>query len=77
MFEISESIEQVGFCWSLKNPNPSIKNTGADGVMTNGEWNSDMINLKPDTKYYVRAYVKTSDGKYYYGNVISFETRQQ
>ena len=77
MFEISESIEQVGFCWSLKNPNPSIKNTGVDGVMTNGEWNSDMFNLKPKTNYYVRAYVKTTDGKYYYGNVVTFETLPQ
>ena len=66
------SIGMCGVCWS-KSPSPSTNdyfttdNTGA------GEFVSNIKNLEPDTKYFVRAYATTSSG-IMYGEEIDFTT---
>ena len=74
-YAIPENIVQVGSCWSLKNPNPTIANTRTvDDEIINGQWGSSILNLRPDTKYWIRAYVVTESGQVYYGNVTTFTT---
>lgn len=75
-YNLPEPIVQAGSCWSLKNPNPTTVNTRTVGdEVSNGQWTSSMENqLKPETKYWIRAYVITASGKTYYGNVITFTT---
>ena len=74
-YAIPENIVQAGSCWSLKNPNPTIANTRTvDDEIINGQWGSSILNLRPDTKYWIRAYVVTESGQVYYGNVTTFTT---
>ncbi|MBU1139769.1 MAG: hypothetical protein KKA76_12375 [Proteobacteria bacterium] len=40
-----------------------------------GEFRSDILNITPDTLYYVRAYAELSDGTVIYGNELQFETK--
>jgi hypothetical protein len=69
-----EGIIQHGHCWSL-NPNPTISNDkterGTRDVI--GEYSSDLINLTPNKKYYVKAYATDKDGEHY-GREINFTT---
>lgn len=67
------SILVAGTCWSLKNPNPTTNNTRSGDAVIDGRWASSMENLKPNTTYYVRAYVVTGSNTYY-GNVVTFTT---
>lgn len=75
---IPETVVQAGSCWSLKNPLPTTNNTRTEGdAITNGLWQSSMVNLRPGTTYYVRAYIVTSSGAVYYGNVVTFKTKAE
>lgn len=61
-----------GVCWSLS-MNPTINNNHtADGVGT-GSYVSNLSNLVPNSKYYIRSYATNSEGTGY-GNEISFTT---
>lgn len=65
-----------GICWSnfpdpVRDPKYNYNNT-ADGAGS-GSFTSNLINLLPGTKYYVRAYA-TNLGGTAYGNQISFTT---
>jgi hypothetical protein len=70
-----EGITQHGHCWSIT-PNPSTNNdkTEIGARVTPGSYISNLINLAPNQKYYVKAYAIDSKGKQYYGNEISFTT---
>ena len=74
LFNISDPIMDAGFVWSFRNNCPTIRHTRIDCVVTNGQWSGKICNLKPNTEYYVRTYVKTANDKYYYGNVVKFKT---
>ena len=74
LFSIPETITLAGACWSLKNNRPTTANKRSGDVVTNGQWRSSMLNLNPDTEYYVRTYVITASGRVYYGNVVTFRT---
>jgi uncharacterized protein (TIGR02145 family) len=67
-------IKKYGHCWSLS-PGPTISNdkTELGKVNTTGTYNSEMVDLAPGNKYYVRAYATDNDGTSY-GNEISFIT---
>ena len=61
-----------GVCWS-SSMNPTINNFhSSDGIGT-GTFASNIINLVPNTLYYVRSYATNSVGTGY-GNEISFTT---
>jgi len=58
-------ILEKGVCWSEKSP-PSINDYCSDrGVQNTGKYKSPLNNLKPGTKYYVRAYAKNLAGTAY------------
>lgn len=74
---IPDTITMAGACWSLKNDHPTLSNTRTSDVVTNGRWRTLMGNLRYDTEYYVRAYVITTSGRVYYGNVMRFKTKDR
>ncbi|MPL81719.1 hypothetical protein SDC9_27649 [bioreactor metagenome] len=61
-----------GLCWSIK-PGPSLKDTYSTDGSGTGSFITNIINLAPGTKYYVRAYATNSLGTAY-GNEVSFTT---
>lgn len=64
-----------GVCWNTS-ANPTISNSKTnDGTGVNN-FTSSIINLQPNTLYYVRAYATNSVGTAY-GNQISFTTNQE
>ncbi len=67
-------IKQHGHCWSVTS-NPSVSNdkTELGPRSTTGTFNSPMVELSPNTKYYVRAYATDNEG-ISYGDEISFTT---
>jgi len=65
--------QKVGFCWNISS-NPTIEN---DTVMTNfkhGDFSFEIKGLKPNTKYYLRAYAN-SGNKVIYSDQIVFTTK--
>ena len=67
------SIIERGFCWS-ESPDPTVNDaTTTEYLSNNGQifWLRD---LKPATKYYMRAYAKTDGHRVGYGDVIKFYT---
>ena len=69
-----DPVTNQGVCWSL-NPNPT---TGLYTKTTYDSWSgtnfiSNLTNLAPVTKYYVRAYASNSQGTSY-GNEVTFTT---
>lgn len=73
------AIIQYGVCWS-QNENPTLNladkssYTSDYNTSSNG-YNSYITNLTPDTKYYVRSYLRTSYGLIY-GDQVSFTTEK-
>lgn len=63
-----------GFCYSEQNELPEISDNivKVEGTGT-GSFMCDIVNLKPQTKYYVRAYA-VQNGKTLYGEKESFTT---
>jgi uncharacterized protein (TIGR02145 family) len=77
--DIGNGIDQHGHCWSV-NEEPTLEdneNMSEKGpVSVPGSYTSTMQDLMPGTKYYTRAYIKSS-GKAVYGiNILSFRTLQ-
>lgn len=68
----SNIIEQ-GFCWA-ESPEPTIKDYTATKYLTNNGRIYWLENLKPTTKYYMRAYAITKGRQIGYGEVIRFFT---
>lgn len=67
-----KSVFETGFVFSDKSSNPSFSDytITADNKI---EFTSDIKNLKVNTKYYVKAYLKNSSGSNF-GDLISFST---
>lgn len=67
------SITARGLCFATT-PSPTIANTVINVNGTTGSsFNANLVNLLPDTRYYVRAFATNSAGTGY-GNEISFIT---
>lgn len=69
----AESIAERGFCWG-ETPDPTINDHKTTETLSNSGAIYVMKDLKPGTKYYMRAYVKTQTGKVGYGDAIKFYT---
>jgi uncharacterized protein (TIGR02145 family) len=67
-----EEIIIAGVCWSIS-ANTSVKDKHTNDSKTVGSFSSNLTDLTPNTRYYVRAYAhnKTGTG---YGKEISFTT---
>ena len=61
-----------GVCWSTSQ-NPTISDSHTTDASGTGSYVSNLSNLTPNTKYYVRAYATNSAGTGY-GNEVSFTT---
>ncbi len=73
------TIKEAGVCWSTE-ANPTIFNYFQTDAAVAGEYSDNgkvfeitLTDLEPDTRYYLRAYVKHGDAVVY-GNELSFET---
>lgn len=66
------SIGNCGVCYG-ENHNPTLDDNFTKDLEGSGTFNSTLNNLKSCTKYYVRAYAKTSSGVEY-GDEIAFVT---
>ncbi len=63
-----------GFCYSSSTSNPSISDDHWDDYLVNtANYNRKISGLASGVTYYVRAYAY-QDGKYFYGNTVSFMT---
>lgn len=72
VFDGRPSIEECGVCWSDKGI--PTKNDEHDFLgLGIGKLPVTLTNLKPDTKYYVRAYAESREG-IFYGNLLTFNT---
>ncbi len=68
------AIKQHGHCWSVSsNPSTSNYKTELGARSTTGSFNSALVELSANTKYYVRAYATDNEGTSY-GDEISFIT---
>jgi len=61
-----------GICWNTA-PNPTTANSTSENGSGAGEFTSTMINLQPNTTYYVRAFATNSETTAY-GYQLSFKT---
>jgi hypothetical protein len=67
------SLQKRGFCLSEK-PVPTIGDTISTKTLDNNGTIYYFENLKPATKYYMRAYATNKDGLTGYGDVVKFYT---
>ncbi|MCR5658495.1 MAG: hypothetical protein K6G25_04135 [Bacteroidales bacterium] len=61
-----------GVCWGTE-PNPDIDGNHTSNATGVGSYSDTLVDLNPNTTYYVRAYV-VSDYGLAYGNALSFTT---
>ncbi len=70
------NVTQYGHVYSEVNPNPTISdykyNHGSTSQLLS--FSTELINLKPNTRYYVRAYAENPKG-ITYGNTVSVTTK--
>lgn len=75
----STTIVEHGFCYSDKTnqlniSNSTILNLGPKNNI--GLFDGEIKDLKKGTVYYLRCFAKNNNGEYFYGNTISFATKQ-
>lgn len=67
---------QWGICFDTYDNSPTVQNSKTAAVSATATTASNTFNdFKPNTKYYVRAYI-IADGLYYYSNVIEVQTAE-
>ena len=64
-----------GVCWST-DQTPTIDNNKTNEGTGAGSYTSNLTNLTPNTKYYIRAYASNSIGTKY-GSIVSFSTKHE
>jgi FlaG/FlaF family flagellin (archaellin) len=69
----SAPVTASGLCWSKVHQAPTMADDNNGGTTASGTFESNMTNLLPGTKYYVRAYAINSVGTGY-GEVKDFTT---
>jgi len=67
------SIVLRGVCYSTT-PNPNMGNMRTEDGSGVGSFSTILRNLSPSTTYYVRSYVKNTNGVVVYGDEVSFST---
>lgn len=67
------TITKRGFCIA-ENPTPTVDDSVSTKTISNNGTIYYFVNLKPATKYYMRAYATNQDGVTGYGEVIKFYT---
>lgn len=67
---------EVGVCYG-KSSMPTASGTKVKGELKDGAFSCKITDLAKETKYYARAYVKTDDGKLFYGEDKAFQTTKE
>ena len=67
-------VQECGFCWSTSS-NPSINNSSTVASWVNNHYRATLTGLQPNTRYYVKAYVKDNYG-ISYSSEVNFVTYQ-
>ena len=70
------SIRERGVCWSTTSK-PTTANPKSSNGTGFGKFTSNITGLKPNTKYFVRAYAVANAGATFYGNEQTFTTPAQ
>ena len=71
----SYNIKEKGICWST-NDNPSIENNYVTAKYNGaGDFTCAILGLDENTTYFFRAYLKTKEDSYFYGEVKHFTTK--
>jgi uncharacterized protein (TIGR02145 family) len=80
VLDVGNGIDQHGHCWSTST-DPTYEsndNKTEKGTISNpGSFTSQMIGLQPETKYYVKAYVKKGSETRYSDVELSFTTESK
>lgn len=72
--DLGKGINQYGHCWSeLPNFDISSSKTNLGSASLVGDYNSNLTDLKPGVKYYVKAYAQ-SGSEVVYGSEVNFIT---
>lgn len=71
------TIKECGLCWSQSSKNVSITDKKVIGKIDKNMWSCRMEGLEKESTYYVRAYVISSDGTVFYGEIQSFNTTEE
>ena len=70
----NKTIVAYGHCWSATNPLPQVlsdgNNTNFGSLSVQKEFESTLTGLDAGKKYYVRSYLRDSDGFYYYSSDV-------
>jgi uncharacterized protein (TIGR02145 family) len=72
-----EGIEQYGHCWSTNASLTEVDNKGKTQLGSanlTGPFTSNLTNLTPGTRYYVRSYLKNSNNTVYGDDILDFYT---
>ena len=69
------STGERGFCWSTS-PNPTLNNNHVKEGSGEGTFSTNLTDLQPNTRYYVRAYAKDEYGICHLSEEINFVTYQ-
>jgi hypothetical protein len=71
---VNSSVQERGVVYSTST-SPTVNDyTVKASTSSYGDFNVNLTNLSANTKYYVRAYIRTGSSKYTYGNTVSFTT---
>lgn len=71
----TSSIKEQGFCYSSENTKPTVEDKTCKVYLTNNGNIYNMSGLEPATVYYIRAYVKKTNGEVIYGEPVKAITR--
>ncbi len=69
-------INERGVCWSA-DPMPNMEDNSMQSESSDDTWTCRITGLEMESTYYVRAYVKTSDGTVFYGADKKFTTTKE
>lgn len=67
------TITERGVCWNTS-ANPTVSHHLATATTGGNSFTVNLTGLAESTTYHVRAYVRTSTGKVFYGNDLAFST---
>lgn len=70
---ISEEETNVGFQWKKYDAPASLAPSEGYAAIYNGQIEGYIKNLQPTSYYNVRAFYKSNDGIYYYGDWVTFD----
>ena len=69
-------IVETGFCYSSESTQPTVNNLTVPATLSDNSFYATLDDLNSATLYYVRAYAKSEDGEYTYGETSEYFTKE-